>query len=310
MLKIDEIDKKIIDELNKDARQSEEKIAKALKMSKQLVHYRITKLVKSRIILGFNAHIDLAMLGYPIGIHVFIKCSALDDRFMDDLKSIPNIVSIYRLSGAYDITLLIVAGSVDEADSVITKIREAGGKRIHQIEFFFKTSAAAGKKRKASQFIKAEKPDKKDIILLKEISMNSRARLKDLAKKTSLTPETVSIRLRKLKSRQLIRAYRVEVDHYKIYNTLFIILIKNTILYSDQKDRLQVILNNPGVISLHSYIGATNIVMALNDPKDAYQAINTIKNEFPEFGDFSFSVVLDNIKRDWSGLISETANMT
>ena len=57
-------DKKILYELEKNARVTISDIAKKVGLSKQLVSYKIKRLEEERIIEGYHAIIDTSKLGY------------------------------------------------------------------------------------------------------------------------------------------------------------------------------------------------------------------------------------------------------
>jgi len=62
--KLDKIDKRILFELDRNARIPETRLAKLVGRSKESVRYRINKLVQDEIILGFTTWIDPTKLGY------------------------------------------------------------------------------------------------------------------------------------------------------------------------------------------------------------------------------------------------------
>ena len=64
MIKIDLKDKKILNEIEMNARVSHAEIAKKVGLSKQVVKYRIERLEKEKVIQSYFAVIDIARLGY------------------------------------------------------------------------------------------------------------------------------------------------------------------------------------------------------------------------------------------------------
>ena len=69
---LDLFDKKIIYELEKDSSQQASRIAKKIKRSKEFVNFRIHRLEKENIILGYSAIVDMAKLEY-ITLRIYIK---------------------------------------------------------------------------------------------------------------------------------------------------------------------------------------------------------------------------------------------
>jgi len=64
MLKIDEKDRKLILELEKNSRESVSRIAKDIGVSKEVANYRLKRLIDSGLIKGFQILIDHFSLGY------------------------------------------------------------------------------------------------------------------------------------------------------------------------------------------------------------------------------------------------------
>ena len=63
-MKFDYYDKKILFELDKDARITTSSLAKKIRKSKQFVDYRIKRLEQEKIISGYISVIDYSRLGY------------------------------------------------------------------------------------------------------------------------------------------------------------------------------------------------------------------------------------------------------
>ena len=61
---IDTIDKKLLFELNLNCRKSNTELGKKLRISKQVVNYRINQLEKKEILRSYHALIDWQKLGF------------------------------------------------------------------------------------------------------------------------------------------------------------------------------------------------------------------------------------------------------
>src|SRR3989344_6989244 len=102
---LDKLDKRIIYELNWNARQSYSKLAKKLRTSKQVVRYRIKQLEEASILLSYHAVIDWRVLGYN-ALRVYIKWQNLnlDDekKIHEHIKSDPLFMWAIRFEGDID----------------------------------------------------------------------------------------------------------------------------------------------------------------------------------------------------------------
>ena len=63
----DKKDQEILYELDLNARQSNAQIAKKVRLSKEVVGYRIKRMLEDEIIIGFYSVIDVTKLGYLTG---------------------------------------------------------------------------------------------------------------------------------------------------------------------------------------------------------------------------------------------------
>ena len=70
--KLNNLDKKLLYELNWNARQNHSVLAKKFRVSKQVIAYRIKKLEEAGILKSYHAVIDWRKLGYD-AIRVYIK---------------------------------------------------------------------------------------------------------------------------------------------------------------------------------------------------------------------------------------------
>jgi Lrp/AsnC family transcriptional regulator for asnA, asnC and gidA len=103
MSKIDELDIKIIKELQKDARQSYREIAEKLKVAEGTVYNRVGKLKDSGIIRGFIADVDYGKIGYELVALIGViveggKLPQIEKRLSEE----PNVTAVYDVTGEYD----------------------------------------------------------------------------------------------------------------------------------------------------------------------------------------------------------------
>jgi DNA-binding Lrp family transcriptional regulator len=85
---IDEIDDAILKELTKNARQTSLEIANRIDQTERVVRYRMKKLEKSKVLLGYRAFIDTNAIGFKF-YKVFVN---LKDAKKQDIKTIRNYI--------------------------------------------------------------------------------------------------------------------------------------------------------------------------------------------------------------------------
>ena len=79
-------DKKILSELDKNARQSNSQIGKKVRLSKEVVKYRIDKMVENGLIFRFHTVINYFKLGIQ-KFKVYLRLVDADKKKLDEIAS-------------------------------------------------------------------------------------------------------------------------------------------------------------------------------------------------------------------------------
>ncbi|MCC1492352.1 Lrp/AsnC family transcriptional regulator [Cognatishimia sp. F0-27] len=110
-MKIDETDRKILSQLQSDASQSLDEIAKSVGSSKTPVWNRIRKMREAGIIGAQTVSLDAEALGFEACFFVLIRTSeheaAWQRRFLTALKERPEVQEAHRLAGDIDYILKV-----------------------------------------------------------------------------------------------------------------------------------------------------------------------------------------------------------
>lgn len=109
--RIDDMDRKILKELQADAAQSLDDIAKAVGSSKTPVWNRIRKMKEADIIGRQTVFLDAEALGFEACFFVLIRTSAHEkdwqEKFLAALKARPEVQEAHRLAGDIDYILKV-----------------------------------------------------------------------------------------------------------------------------------------------------------------------------------------------------------
>src|SRR3989344_8332372 len=93
MIKLDLKDKKILYQLDLDCRQTNTEIGRKVGLSKQVVGFRIQRLLEKNLILKFYAVIDISKMGFSVHKN-FLRFQNMDKEkervFIEYAKSNPN----------------------------------------------------------------------------------------------------------------------------------------------------------------------------------------------------------------------------
>ena len=134
MTVLDQKDRKILRELERDCRQRTNQIAKATNIPVTTVHNRIKKLSSTGHIASFRAVLDPDKLDKPLVSFVFVSLnrSAIDnsenhtDRdLISKIAGHPAIQEVHTVTGDWDLLLKIRARDISELEDIITtQLRE------------------------------------------------------------------------------------------------------------------------------------------------------------------------------------------
>lgn len=123
--KIDEIDKKILSELQRDGKMKIKELAHLLNMTTSPVFERIKKLENEGVIPSYHARVDPKKLGFQLVAFCSITLDnhhlATIEQFVEDVRELPEIMECYHIAGLFDYLLKIVVVDMDSFQQFITK---------------------------------------------------------------------------------------------------------------------------------------------------------------------------------------------
>ncbi|MBY0426724.1 MAG: Lrp/AsnC ligand binding domain-containing protein [Cytophagales bacterium] len=134
---IDNIDLKILSLLMQDATKPYTEIAKEVFVSSGTVHVRMKKMEQLGIVKGSQLVIDYTQIGYDISafLGIYLKESSFYDQAVEDLRQIPEILSLNYTTGNYSIFAKIICKDTNHLMEVLHgKIQKIKG--IERTETF------------------------------------------------------------------------------------------------------------------------------------------------------------------------------
>jgi len=128
-MKIDDLDRKILDFLQKDGRMAASHIADELDISIPTVTDRIKKLSESGVIKGFQVTLDPKLLGLDVSaiITVISGSSEHYKEVIQAARNTPEVVQCYSTTGKGSHTLIIVAKNSQALEELLRKIQSWPG---------------------------------------------------------------------------------------------------------------------------------------------------------------------------------------
>lgn len=131
---VDQLDIKIISELNKNSRQSFAEIGRLINLSASSVRERVQKLEDIGLIKAYQLKIDNTKLGYGLEIFLMLKLfSGKLGVFMKAINSFPEIKEAYRITGPQNIHMRVVLKDQLHLQQFIDKLVKYGDPTTHLI---------------------------------------------------------------------------------------------------------------------------------------------------------------------------------
>ena|ERR1700761_9518906 len=128
ILQLDEIDRRLLALLRKDARMPIARLSKSLGITRASIYARLQKLKDGGVIEGFTVRVNAEFDRRMIRAHVLVKITGKLARATEkQLQAIPEIVALHAISGVYDLIAELEAGSAAELNELIDRIGELQG---------------------------------------------------------------------------------------------------------------------------------------------------------------------------------------
>jgi len=127
MTELDKMDVRILEALQRDARYSYSALSRLVHLSTPSVANRTRKLEEAGVITSYRAHVNPRSMGWTVDAIVRLDCHGTT-CILKDAKAIQNIhiMEIHRVTGPYCSILRVVAGTMDEFESVIDDLSRYG----------------------------------------------------------------------------------------------------------------------------------------------------------------------------------------
>ncbi len=319
MYNLDEIDKKILYELGKNARLSYKQIARNISSKKEVVAYHIQQLVKKKVITKFVVVIALSKLGIFSG-KIYIRLQGLDkeaeQRMYDYLISNPDIVWVAKSVGRWDLLLGMYAKDIVDfsrkKNEILSKFsRYIKDYDITQIEdgvvfnrdYLINNPAVYRKEFIFSGEVEKNALNKEELKLINLIKNNARFQAVDIAKQLNLDARTVINKLKDLQKRGIIQGFTVFIDLKKLGIKFHKLCIY---LQNHEKKNIDLLISYlkqyPNTIHLIKSLGSWELeIETENEPnKDIYDFISELKNKFPEtIKQIELITIIDELKLEF-----------
>jgi DNA-binding Lrp family transcriptional regulator len=241
-LEIDLKDRKILAELDKDARQTFSHIAKKIGLSQQVVGYRVQRLIDNGIIKSFVTFINLEKLGHRIfNICLMLKhmTEEHEQELIERVSRIPHVNWLCTTTGGYDLIIGVNAADVQQFQFLFNQITSILEHEIVDDGMFicmdswqmpYPVLPDARKLPATPEVgIKLEQPVKLqhlDYEILRELAGNARVTNNELARKFKTSVSTITYHIDYLIKNKIIMGFKPLLDMGKLNYNWHLVLFK------------------------------------------------------------------------------------
>jgi len=254
-VKLDELDKKILAELQKDCLQSSRILGKKLKIPQTTVHHRKKQLEAKGVIVKYYAKVDPVAVGLTasalllvdtISIHDMLEQSIKEEDIGNDMARLPSVVETHYLTGEHDVLARFYAkNDLELGKELMEKLRKIhaidrtqtihiGQTVLNDRELTREDIAKKTFYNSRGEPAKLDEIDKKILVELQENCLQSS---RVLGKRLDLPATTVHHRKKQLEEKGVIVGYCADVNPIAVGLTacafIFITLMSPTELVKE-----------------------------------------------------------------------------
>jgi Lrp/AsnC family transcriptional regulator for asnA, asnC and gidA len=140
MIQLDEVDKKILRELQRDARLSFKTIAKEIGVSEATVFVRVKKLTQKGVLKGFRAIVEPKAVGKTLTAFILVRAQPKAyPAMLAAIRKLEDVYEIYDVTGQYYSVLKARTSDTDKLSTIIDEIGSVEGVAGTETMIVFRT---------------------------------------------------------------------------------------------------------------------------------------------------------------------------
>lgn len=302
--KLDLKGKKILYELDLNARRSNASIAKAVGLGKEVTTYRIKKLESAGLINGYYTLIDFSRIGYT-SVRVYLKLintsPEKEKEILNYLASDCPTFMVGKTDGPFEIAFGVRVKDVYEFERLYLDLKKRFKQHIGNDEisimtkmYHFHRAYILDKKIDTSrpEYVGEEAiapHDETDLSILKLLAANSRIPTIEVSSKLGIPPRTVAYRVKQLEKRGVIQGYRFNFDFGLLgYSHFKVDLVLNDVSRLNELQRFAH--SHPNIMYMSQTIGGTDFEFDIEaHGKEHFLGImDQIRTHFPEIREWRY----------------------
>ncbi len=311
MRKLDRTDRKIILELDTNARATFSEIGKKLGIGKNNVQYRVKRLVEDGVIRKFVTQFSLGTLGLFLG-KFYLQLSGFgkdkETEIYAYLINDKRISWVAKCEGRWDLMIGCYVENLSQLNTIKQDFFKKYEKYITSYDVIFLVEGHTSQRtyllnkktipKKVEKFIGKERIelDEKDKQIVRLIANNARFNYLDIAQKTGLNIKTVQRRIRDLEKKGVIQGYVTFLDPHKIGYNFFKLCIYLQNYETKHDSFLRYCMELPNVIHVIESLGPWEAELEIEAEtlEDFYNLTHQIRNDYSDIIKKTESVIISN----------------
>ena len=311
-LKLTDLDKRILFELDKNGRSSFSKIAKSTGTSPQVVKYRFARLQEYGAIKHFWAFIDYDRAGYSFFWGYWLKFSGMtaeqEEEMYAKFRANKYIPIVMRCDGYADCMIAIIAKDVFHHNQILQEIFNEYGQYIVMSDIVvglgfikFLRSYLIGEENKENVFslsggstetVKLTEIERKILSLLQQ---DGRMEFTEIAKIIGVTPALIHRYYTRLVKEGVITRTTYTLNYDVVDLKLFRVLFK---IKQFNKERIEALfqfcLKNPNIINYVKVMGNWQLMLDI-ETRDLDELRNLLRQMKHDFNEIIFEVEINEV---------------
>jgi Lrp/AsnC family transcriptional regulator, leucine-responsive regulatory protein len=124
---VDRVDRRILEELQADARLSFNELSRRVRLSAPAVAERVRRLEATGVITGYHARVDPSRVGRPVEAVVVMDCYGPTCVLRDpDVATWPEVRQLFRVTGQGCSVLVVAVPSMPDFEELIDRLARYG----------------------------------------------------------------------------------------------------------------------------------------------------------------------------------------
>lgn len=325
-MKLDVKDTKILQELDLNPKIRTSQLAKKVRLSQQVVDYRIKKLEERGIITHFGTIFNLSKIGYE-QYRILFQFGNINEedkhKIIDYLKEHNKVYWAAIIGSKWDLLVVVFVKNYGDFENFLDELfnkfpnalkdYEALNSLYHEFynhKFLHKDNSFSVIK---IDLVSKEltKLDKVDLCILDQIKTNSRLSSLEVSKKCNVSYKTVQNRIKSLEKENLICGYRTFMKSEKYDYKAYLLLIS---FYSYGRDIEKKLLgyarSNEFITQATKLFGRWSLLfhIRIKNERELQNLIIGIRNKYSIIGDYEIIPIFEDISIDHFPMSKELSN--